>query len=343
MAEVAPRSSSGPGRPRRARARADAVPRGRGRRRAGREGLRDEQRRRPSGGSRGRATGRRTRNASPPPRSVGGPRRCVATVGEAWRETDRRGRRRGRRATGSERRRGARARIAAGATGGRGVTSAGRRVKCTNERVGRRSNFASISPAAGGRRERTPPERRERGRPTGEQPPATSTIDRGGDHARVGAAAPGEPVPAPPGSRAATTSRRAPVYEAPRHRASDQGRPAIRQCRGRRSRQAGSRPGAAGTTADQPSASAARGRPRELEQPQRPPAAALAAIGAAEERERRAREISSVDARRAVLDVPDVQLDPVLPRQRVRPWICAQQVTPGRRRPPPSGPFPSRP
>ena len=45
-----------------------------------------------------------------------------------------------------------------------------------------------------------------------------------------------------------------------------------------------------------------------------PPVAAL--VRAAEQGERRAREDLQVDLRRAVLDVPDVQLDPLLPGQR---------------------------
>src|SRR5690349_16870143 len=45
------------------------------------------------------------------------------------------------------------------------------------------------------------------------------------------------------------------------------------------------------------------------------PAASLALVGSAEEGERRAQEDPQVDARRAVLDVPDVELDPLLPRQ----------------------------
>src|SRR5262245_401539 len=46
------------------------------------------------------------------------------------------------------------------------------------------------------------------------------------------------------------------------------------------------------------------------------PAARLALVRAAEEGERRPGEDLQVDPRRAVLDVPDVELDPVLPRQR---------------------------
>src|SRR4029079_19587986 len=45
------------------------------------------------------------------------------------------------------------------------------------------------------------------------------------------------------------------------------------------------------------------------------PPAGLALVGAAEEGERRARQDLQVDPRRAVLDVPDVQLDPVRPGQ----------------------------
>ena len=46
------------------------------------------------------------------------------------------------------------------------------------------------------------------------------------------------------------------------------------------------------------------------------PAAGRAPVRPAEERERRAEEDLQVDARRAVLDVPDVELDPVVPRER---------------------------
>src|SRR5437588_6332218 len=46
------------------------------------------------------------------------------------------------------------------------------------------------------------------------------------------------------------------------------------------------------------------------------PAARLSLVRAAEERERRAREDAEVDERRAVLDVPDVELDPFRPWQR---------------------------
>src|SRR5919106_7053875 len=46
------------------------------------------------------------------------------------------------------------------------------------------------------------------------------------------------------------------------------------------------------------------------------PAAGLALVGAAEEGEGRAQQDLQVDERRAVLDVPDVELDPLRPRQR---------------------------
>src|SRR5689334_22350482 len=49
------------------------------------------------------------------------------------------------------------------------------------------------------------------------------------------------------------------------------------------------------------------------------PAAGLPLVRAAEEGERRAQEDSQVDARRAVLDVPDVEFDPLRPRQRRAP------------------------
>src|SRR5215467_9090147 len=48
----------------------------------------------------------------------------------------------------------------------------------------------------------------------------------------------------------------------------------------------------------------------------RTPAAGRALVRSAEERDRRPREDLEVEPRRAVLDVPDVQLDPVLPRER---------------------------
>src|SRR5262245_21316360 len=47
-----------------------------------------------------------------------------------------------------------------------------------------------------------------------------------------------------------------------------------------------------------------------------PPAARLAFVGAAEEGQRRASEDPRVGARRALLHVPDVELDPVRPRER---------------------------
>src|ERR687885_657201 len=47
----------------------------------------------------------------------------------------------------------------------------------------------------------------------------------------------------------------------------------------------------------------------------RAPATGLALVRAGEERERRAREDLQVEPRRAVLDVPDVELDPLVPRQ----------------------------
>src|SRR5437660_6927888 len=47
-----------------------------------------------------------------------------------------------------------------------------------------------------------------------------------------------------------------------------------------------------------------------------PPPAGRALVGAAEKRERRAREDLQVDQWRAVLDVPEVQLDALLPGQR---------------------------
>src|SRR5688572_2474696 len=46
------------------------------------------------------------------------------------------------------------------------------------------------------------------------------------------------------------------------------------------------------------------------------PAARLALVGAAEQGERRAGEDLQVEPRRAVLDVPDVELDALVPRQR---------------------------
>ena len=46
------------------------------------------------------------------------------------------------------------------------------------------------------------------------------------------------------------------------------------------------------------------------------PAAGLALVGAAEERERRAQQDQQVGEPRAVLDVPDVQLDPLVPGER---------------------------
>src|SRR4051812_49001873 len=49
------------------------------------------------------------------------------------------------------------------------------------------------------------------------------------------------------------------------------------------------------------------------------PAAGLPAVGPADERKRRARQDLEVDLRRAVVDVPDVELDPLLPRQRRPP------------------------
>src|SRR2546430_1138564 len=55
--------------------------------------------------------------------------------------------------------------------------------------------------------------------------------------------------------------------------------------------------------------------PARLGRAGRPPAG-RPLVGAAEERERRARKDLQVDQRRAVLDVPDVQLDPLLPRHR---------------------------
>src|SRR5688500_7136016 len=45
------------------------------------------------------------------------------------------------------------------------------------------------------------------------------------------------------------------------------------------------------------------------------PTASLASVGSAEEGERRAEQDLQVDERRAVLDVPDVELDPLRPRQ----------------------------
>src|SRR5262249_1392839 len=45
------------------------------------------------------------------------------------------------------------------------------------------------------------------------------------------------------------------------------------------------------------------------------PTARLALVGAAEERERGSNEDPQVEARRAVLDVPDVELDPIRPRE----------------------------
>ena len=47
-----------------------------------------------------------------------------------------------------------------------------------------------------------------------------------------------------------------------------------------------------------------------------PPAALRTAVGAAEQRQRRPPQDLQVEQRRAVLDVPDVELDPVCPRQR---------------------------
>src|ERR1044071_10220835 len=46
------------------------------------------------------------------------------------------------------------------------------------------------------------------------------------------------------------------------------------------------------------------------------PAAGVALVRAAEESERRPRQDPQVEERRPVLDVPDVELDPLRPRQR---------------------------
>src|SRR5205823_4107352 len=46
-----------------------------------------------------------------------------------------------------------------------------------------------------------------------------------------------------------------------------------------------------------------------------PPAAGIALVRSSEERARRARENLQVDPRRAVLDVPDIEFDALVPRQ----------------------------
>lgn len=51
------------------------------------------------------------------------------------------------------------------------------------------------------------------------------------------------------------------------------------------------------------------------------PAARDTPVRAAEDGERRTREDLQVDERRAVVDVPDVELDPLLQRRVARPWI----------------------
>src|SRR5262249_21807379 len=62
-----------------------------------------------------------------------------------------------------------------------------------------------------------------------------------------------------------------------------------------------------------PPVTSAEGSPLSL--PARAPPTGLALVRAAEERQGRTREDLQVDLRRAVLDVPDVHFDPVLPRQ----------------------------
>ena len=59
------------------------------------------------------------------------------------------------------------------------------------------------------------------------------------------------------------------------------------------------------------------------------PAAGRAAIGPAEERQRRSEQDREVDLRRAVLDVPDVELDPVRPRERRAPLNLRPAGEPG--------------
>src|SRR5919199_711547 len=61
----------------------------------------------------------------------------------------------------------------------------------------------------------------------------------------------------------------------------------------------------------------------------RAPATGLALVRAGEERERRPREDLQVEPRRAALDVPDVELDPLVPRQPRAPVDLRPAREPG--------------
>ena len=63
----------------------------------------------------------------------------------------------------------------------------------------------------------------------------------------------------------------------------------------------------------------------------RAPAAGLAPVQAlpAEQQPRRLQQDAQVEAQRPVLDVPEVELDPLVPRQRRPALTCAQPVMPG--------------
>src|SRR4051812_47028568 len=61
----------------------------------------------------------------------------------------------------------------------------------------------------------------------------------------------------------------------------------------------------------------------------RRPATRLALVGPAEERERRAQEDLQVDARAPVRDVPEVELDPLGPRERGPPVDLRPARDPG--------------